>query len=193
MAEVRKAGMSRGKAGTIKATVAQRKALFVEAYIANGGNGAKAAIAAGYSARSARFTARDLIEDPHVSLQIQLRQKEMLERAKLTSDEVMASLARDLRFDPAKLYNADGSLKSILEMDEDTRLVLRSVEITLIRDGKGKVIGRTVKIKFPEKTAAREQAMKHFGLYEKDRDQLGRAIARAIIVPAKRPAGHGSA
>lgn len=185
--------MSPGKAGTSKATAAQRKALFVEAYITNGGNGAKAAIAAGYSKNSARFTACDLIADPNVSLQIQLRRKEVLEKARLTSDEVMASLARDLRFDPARLYNADGSLKSILEMEEDTRLALRSVEITLIRDGKGKVIGRTVKIKFPEKTAAREQAMKHFGLYEKDRDQLGRAIARAIIVPAKRPAGHGSA
>jgi len=189
---VRKAGTGRAKAGTSKVRAAQRKALFVEAYITNGGNAAKAAIAAGYSKKSARFTARDLIADPHVSLQIQLRQKEVLKKAKLTSGEAMASLARDLRFDPARLYNADGSLKSILKMDEDTRLALRGLEITFIRDGKGKVIRRTAKVKFPEKTAAREQAMKHFGLYEKDNDQLGNAIARAIIVPAKRPAGHGS-
>ena len=189
---VRKAGMGRGKAGTSKAQAAQSRSLFIEAMAANGGNATQAAIAAGYSPKTAKQQGSRLLTDVDVLKGVRAARERASANARLTADAVMVSLARDLRFDPAKLYNADGSLKSILEMDEDTRLALRSVEITLIRDGKGKVIGRTVKIKFPEKTAAREQAMKHFGLYEKDRDQLGRAIARAIIVPAKRPSGHGS-
>lgn len=90
--------------------------------------------------------------------------EEQIERAGLTAAEVMRSLARDLRFDPAQLYDEGGRLKDITELDEDTRLALRGVEVDEIKEGRT-TIGETVKVKFPEKTAAREQAMKHFRLY----------------------------
>jgi hypothetical protein len=73
----------------------------------------------------------------------------------------MASMARDIRFDPARLLRDDGTVKEIHELDEPTRLALR-VE----RDADGKL-----KYRSPDKTAAREQAMKHFGLYERDNKQ----------------------
>jgi len=37
----------------------------------------------------------------------------------------MASLARDIRFDPAKLFHEDGRPKMPYELDEDTRVALR--------------------------------------------------------------------
>lgn len=162
------------KAGTSKAAAAARRAAFIEAYIQNGGNGTQAAITAGYSASRAKQTAAELVTDRDVSESIKRRRAQAIEKAQekteLTIKEMMESLARDLRFDPAKLYNPDGSFKSIHDIDVDTRLSLRSAEIEEIK-ADGKIVGRTSKVKFPEKTTVREQGMKHFGMFEKDNRQ----------------------
>jgi phage terminase small subunit len=168
----------KGKAGTSKAAAAQRRALFVEAFCENGGNATKAAITAGYSRKTARAQGSRLLTGVDVAKAIAERRAAMLVKAQaktdLTAEEVLRSLARDIRFDPAKLYNEDGSMKAIHELDEDTRLALRGVETLEEFAGRGddrELTGYTKKVKFPEKTAAREQGMKHFGLYEEDNKQ----------------------
>lgn len=170
------------KGGTSKSSAANRRALFVEAMLTNGGNQTQAAIAAGYSEKSAHVRGAELVKDSKVLEMIETRRAAALEKAQrvtdLTVEEVLASLARDLRFDPAKLFYTEGpdkgKLKQVWEMDEDTRLALRGVEFDEIAVGSGAervVVGRTAKVKQPEKTAAREQGMKHFGLYAKDNAQ----------------------
>lgn len=113
-----------------------------------------------------------------VATKLEERRKEVLEAATaktgLTAEEVIASLARDIRFDPAKMYREDGTLKPIVEMDEDTRRALRGVEVDELYEGRGEdrvKVGHTAKVKFPEVTSAREQGMKHFGLYDADNRQ----------------------
>lgn len=175
--------VKRVKAGTSKASAAERKALFVEAYISNDGNGKQAAIAAGCPPKGAAVSASRMLKDANVSAEIERRRAEVIEKAKkktqLTADEVMESLARDLRFDPAKLFKDDGSMKKITELDEDTRLALRAIDFDEIRVG-GETIGQTAKIKFPEKTSVREQGMKHFGLYKADNKQKGESLALLV-------------
>lgn len=61
----------RVKAGTSRAEAAKRRALFVQAYIANGGNGTQAAITAGYSRKGADVRAAELVRDRRVSEAIQ--------------------------------------------------------------------------------------------------------------------------
>jgi phage terminase small subunit len=98
----------------------------------------------------------------------------------------MASIARDIRFDPARLVHEDGRPKQLHELDPDTRLALRGFKMEPVkrRAGKGRqVIGYKVEWKFPEKIAAREQAMKHLGLYERDNKQ------KPFYVPASRRRG----
>ena len=82
-------------------------------------------------------------------------------------------MARDIRFDPAKLEHEDGTPRRLRELDEDTRLALRGykLEETITGNGKNRKIVRRLEVKFPEKTAARGQAMKYFGLYEKTNQQ----------------------
>lgn len=69
--------------------------------------------------------------------------------------------ARVIRFDPRKLVDENGNPKMLHELDEATRLALH-VEI----DGEG-----NVKYRSPDKNQAREQLMKHLGLFEKDNRQ----------------------
>lgn len=88
-----------------------------------------------------------------------------LEKTQRAVDQIMASLARDIRFDPRKLFRADGTLKTVHELDEDTRLALRRYEVREISKGK-KVIGHRFNIQFPDKLKACKQAMKYFRLYK---------------------------
>ena len=151
-------------------------------------NATRAAEAIGHKpGRASEQAGYRLSKDVVVQRLLAQRRAEALEKAKATSDEVLVSAARDMRFDPAKLFDEHGKLKPIHEIDEDTRLAMRGMDVDQILgyadelEGKGNakkgekgskvVIGHTVKVRFPEKTAAREQLMKHFGLYEKDNRQ----------------------
>jgi len=134
-----------------------------------------------------------LLKKPNVAAVIEARIKELQAKYELTSDDVMRSLSQALHFDPRKLYKPDGSLKSITDLDDDTVMALGSVEVVEMEggmkigegEGASHVPMFTKKVKWLDKNTVREQAMKHLGMFEKDREQLGKAIGKAIIVTAK--------
>ena len=181
--------MKRVKAGTSKAATTIRKEKFRAAYLKNGGNGYQAALAAGYKAgRGAAKAAERLSREVAFKEKISQVLAKAQENTQLTADEVMASLARDLRFDPGKLYRPDGTMHHVKDLDDDTRLALRAVEVDELFVGRGEdrvLSGVTKKVKFPEKTAAREQGMKKFGLYELDNEQTRPVIPQYIVVGVK--------
>ena len=170
---------ARVKAGTSQAAASNRRALFIEAMIANGGNQTQAAIAAGYPEKSAHVRGAELVKDRKVAAELERRRAEAAEKAKLTADEVLVSLARALRFDPRKLFQPNGTLKPIAELDDDTALVLQSLEIDEILKERA-VIGHTKKVKATDRNVAREQAMRHFGLYDRDNRQRTDAIRELL-------------
>ena len=69
-----------------------RQTSFIEEYIRNGENGAQAAIRAGYSARSARVTARRLLTNANIIAVLAERRAEVREQSRLTTDDVMKFL-----------------------------------------------------------------------------------------------------
>lgn len=195
MVKAKKRAKQKPKGGTSAAQAEARKVLFVEAMMANGGNQTQAAISAGYSKGSAHVRGAELVKDSKVIKMLAERRAEVLAKAKLTSDEVLVSLARAVRFDPRKLFDDNGNMRPVAELDDDTALAIDSIEEEEIFSGTGKqrtLVGFTKKIKATSRATARDQAMKHFGLFKSDNDQLAKAIARAIVVPQKRPAGDGS-
>lgn len=164
----------RVKAGTSKQAAAARKAIFVDAYIANGGNASQAAIRAGYSAKSARRTGTSLTTDPHISAEIAKRARVVANKYELTSELAARSIVQELRFDPANLYDAAGNLKPITELDEDTRMALASVEFEQRGSTEAPIYVR--KVKWAARAVAREQLMKHLGMFERDNLQKPAAI-----------------
>lgn len=154
--------------------------LFAETFCRLGGNVSDLA----RELRINRNTAMKRLKETEVVLAIERCRARTLakaqEKTQVTADEMLASLARDLKFDPAKMYDEKGVMKSIHEIDEDTRLALRGLDTDQIRK-RGKVIGVSVKAKFPEKTTAREQGMKHFGLYKEDNKQKGESLALTVV------------
>ena len=157
------------KAGTSKQAAVDRKKLFAEAYIANGGNASEAAKSAGYAESSAGVTGCRLLKDAQVRLILDERQSALANKYELTAEAIIKSIAQELHFDPANLFNEDGSVKSLVEMDADTRMALVSIETLQLGGPEGPAIIR--KIKWATKHQAREQAMKHLGMFEKDNGQ----------------------
>ena len=144
-----------------------RRKLFIAAYLANNKNGTKAAIEAGYSEKSAASKASQLLKEPEVAKAVLEAENALLAKHNLTAENVLIQLGRIVNFDIRKLYNPDGSLKSIHELDDDTASALSSFEIEEIK-AEGMTIGMTRKVKGHDKNRAIDAAMRHFGLFEKD-------------------------
>ncbi len=152
----------RVKAGTSKASAADKRKAFVEAYFANGGNGTQAAVTAGFAEKSAGVTAAKLLKDARVLAEIERRRTEICANLELSTERLMRETARIAFSDPRKIMNADGSIKMPHELDEDTAAAVASFEISF--DG-------GIKYKFWPKNPAVDMGHKIKGSYEKDNRQ----------------------
>lgn len=185
----RKAG-PQSKASSSQAAAEHRRILFIEAYLANGGNATNAAKAAGFSAKSAHQQGCDLLKHPKVIHRLEQRKQEIAQKYALTTENVLKSLSQAIFFDPRKLYDENGNLKAIDTLDDDTAQALSGFEVTEERgdpENRSLVTGYTKKVKWLDKNSAREQAMKHLGMYERDNKQknpldgLPRDVVKAIV------------
>lgn len=154
----------KARVGNAKGTTEQRHKLFIAAYLSNGHNASAAAIAAGYSAKTAHAAGHRLMKDPRVAKRLAAIAERVSQRAELTIERTLREVARLAYFDPRSLYRPDGSLKNPGEWDEDTAAAVSSLE--LADEGH--------KVRFWDKNAALEKAMKHLGLFERDNAQQGR-------------------
>lgn len=163
---------SRVKAGTSKASAADKRTAFVESYFANGENGTQAAITAGFAPKSAGVTAAKLLKDPRVIVEIANRRVELIANLELSTERTLKEVSRLAFCDPRKLIDENGRLKSLHELDDDTAAAIASVEVD--KDG-------GIKYKFWDKNSAIEKAAKIQGLYLKDNEQAAAAKASISI------------
>lgn len=144
----------------------QRRAIFPAAYVANGGNGKEAAIAAGFAESGAKSTACRLLKEPEVLAAIKVLQDELLTKHSMTAETVMKQLAAIVHFDIRKLFDENGQMKNVRDLDDDTASALASIEVDDDYSGKGeeRVALRTTKVKIFDKNTAITNAMKHYKL-----------------------------
>lgn len=160
-----------------------RKEAFCLEYIIDF-NGSQAAIRAGYSERSSRVIAHEMLSDPMVSERVQQLIAERSQRTEITADRVLREVARIGLSDVRRLFNADGSMKALHQLDDDTAAAVASVETLEEFEGTGKdrrFIGYTKKVKLWDKNSAAEKLMKHLGMFEKDNAQGAEAL-RSVLV-----------
>jgi len=151
-----------------------RRMRFVNAYLANGRNATQAAIEAGYATKGAHVTASRLIRNPKVMELIERQTKKVSEKVELRAETVMRSLVQTLTFDPRKLFHADGRMKGVLELDDDTAAALQSIEV--VTSATGDEVLMTKKFRWESKNAARDQAHRILGNYLADNLQRGSGV-----------------
>ena len=142
---------------------------FAAAYVANGGNAVEAARLAGYKPGMA--TTR-LLASPAIQKKIARLAEASARKYALTVDLAAANIFREMTFDPARLFNADGNPKKIDELDADTRLALSAVEIDPATGA--------ISYKWASKSSARGDLMKHLGMFERDNNQKSESLSLLI-------------
>lgn len=130
-------------------------------------NGTRAAIAAGYSENSAQEQASQLLSKLIVQRKVQRLLSERASRLDIKGERVLEQLANLAFYDVRSLFNADGTMKEITELDDRTAAAISGVEYEKLYEhyakGQSRPIGNIAKVKL----ASKLEALKLLGNYLK--------------------------
>ena len=167
------------KNGTSADAMQDKKVLFVEAYLSNGGNATEAALAAGYSKGAASKAGYRLSKDVRVMSMIETRRAELFERREiervrstvsleLNTERLIKEISRVAFSDIRNIMHPDGRMKMPHELDDDTAAAIASFEFDI--DG-------SIKYKFWDKNSSLERSSKIVGAFERDNKQKSDPLA----------------
>lgn len=152
-----------------------RQRLFCAEYLIDL-NATAAAIRAGYSARSARSIAQELMVKPEAIAKVQALMKERAERTQVTGDRVIHETARLAFADLRKLFDERGALLHVHDWPDDIAAAIASVEVEELFNGVGENrvhVGYTKKVKTWDKPKALEMLGRHLKLWVDRQEHTG--------------------
>jgi phage terminase small subunit len=137
-----------------------RQARFVEEYLVDL-NASQAAVRSGYKGDPNTVGPR-LLADVGIRSLVEQAQAQRSQKVELTQERVLLELKRLALFDIRKIFNADGTLKRVVDLDDDTAAAIMSVEMVEIgTDGQ---LAISKKFKASDKKGALELTMRHMGM-----------------------------
>lgn len=143
------------------------RALFIVEYLRTN-NATKAAIAAGYSEKTARQQGSRLLSNVDIRAEIQAQRKEMVAAAKVDAQDVLARLKDEVEADIADLFDDDGKLLPVWEWPLVWRQGLISgIEVEELWEGRGEdrvQVGMLRKVKMSDRLKRLELIGKHIGV-----------------------------
>ncbi len=131
----------------------------------------------------AKANASRLLSKANVAAYIASKQKKLQDKLEVSVERVLKEAARIAFSDPRKLFDEDGNLKPITDLDDDTAAALAGLDIEALYKGKGKNairVGDVRKVKLWNKGEALEKLFKHLGLFEKDNKQKTDPVAELL-------------
>ena len=152
-------------------------------------NGARAAIAAGWSPKGAKQRASELFDDPVCQAEIERVMKQRENRSRVKAFKVLDNLAPIMESNVDHyIVDNDGHFALAPGAPEDAMLAVASVKHRITQTGER--VERTVEFKLWDKNTALGNAMKHLGML-KDRVEVtganGGAITQELVVRFVRP------
>lgn len=146
-------------------TLNNRQRVFVEAYLKSW-NATRAAIAAGYSRKSARQIGTENLSKPSIQAAIQARVREI----SMSADEVLIRLAQQARANFGDFIDPDSLSLDLKKAARAKKLhLIKKFEVTTITRDDTQI--ETVKLELYDAQAALVHLGKHHGLF-KDRVQV---------------------
>lgn len=141
----------------------------------------KAAYKSCKSDLTARTNASKLLTKTNIQKYISEKQKEIEERTEITQKKIIQELAKIALFNIKDIYNENGTLKKVTELDDDTAKAISGVKI-LQKAGAMKISlsktndeipiehipEQTVEFKTNDKTRALELLGKHLGMFKEN-------------------------
>jgi phage terminase small subunit len=145
-------------------------------------NAAQAAIRAGYSAKGAKVQGHRLMKRPEIAAQIAAHAAKVAQGPELTPERVRRELARIAFADPRKLYDENGNLRPVHELDDDTAAAVAAIEHEELFEGRGRdreQVGTVRKLKQWDKNKALDIASRVLGMAK---DPLPFAFAGGLTI-----------
>lgn len=111
---------------------------------------------------------------------VQMRVEELLagaaEKAEITTARVLSELGKIGFSDIRKLFNESGSLKNLVDLDDDAAACLASVEVTQrkVRGGDDDELETVSKVRMWDKRAALVDIGKHLGMFTEKIEHTGK-------------------
>lgn len=132
-------------------------------------NATQAAIRAGYSKRTARFIACEVLEKPRVQAALQAAIEARSRRTQVSADRVLLELSRVGFADPRRVLKADGTLLALKEWPDDIAAAVASIEFTS-RKGADGVLEQIAKLRFWNKPEALHLIGRHLAMFHDGKD-----------------------
>ena len=171
--EAKKMGAEGNGEGDLNA----KQAMFADEYLIDF-NATQAAIRAGYSAKTAAVQGFGLLRKPNIQAIISAKQKELAHKAGITRERIIAEAGRLAFSDIRNIFDKDGNLKAIHELDDATAAAISGVE--LVVSGNGDDVTMTKKIKLWDKNSALDKLLKHLGIEDTNPTDPVAALLAAI-------------
>lgn len=149
---------------------AERRQAFVQAYLANGHNATQAAIAAGYSEKTAASQGQRLLRNVEIQGELAAMAEKTAEAAEITITEALREAKGILQSDLRVYFDDRGSMRPIHTWTAAMAAAVSSVKIEYEGTGKKRRI-TSVEIKLWDKNTALGHVMRHLGMFEKDNVQ----------------------
>lgn len=110
-----------------------------------------------------------MLRKPKIAEELAKLRKQLLSKLELTAERVLQGLAELAFFDPRKMFNSDGSMKNIIDLDDATVHALSGMDVEKLfkHFGKGQAeeIGTITKIRLADRGLNLERLGRHFKLF----------------------------
>lgn len=113
------------------------------------------------------------LNDPLVQELLEEHNQRVLMRADITQERIMNELACLGFYNPQDFFNADGSPKSITELDERAARAITGLDTVNIGNGE-EGIGQVLKLKLADKRPALVDMGKHIGMFKERIEHTGK-------------------
>lgn len=160
---------------------------FCRKYVELGGNGVQAyqeVYECDYD--TAKVNASKLLTNANIKNYIDELLEDARNRNKVTVDKIIAEYAKLAFFNPADVFNNNGVVKDITELDDNITAAIRSIKVKedyVYEDGEQKPDGYTKEISFADKKAALDSLGKFLGIFvDKSKVELSGAVDNNVNI-----------
>ena len=162
-----------------------KKQLFVNFYHAKGEtylNAKKSAIAAGFSAKTAKQAGSRLLSDADVKAAIEKLKAKLCDKLEISAERVLGELAKLAFANPQDYVDENGKPRAIHELTRDQAAAISSFKVVLIDDS-----SKVAETKLHDKKASLELLGRNLKLFtDKIEVETGPGLAEALQAARKR-------
>ena len=164
----------------------EKQKLFIAEYLIDM-NATRAATAAGYSAETADQQGSRLLKNVKVKAVVDEKLKNRLFRLEITADRTMQELAALAYYDPIDLFEDDGSVKQLKDLDPVSRRAIAGFKVNELFEGQGDqkhAYGLAKEVKLADKGHNLERLAKIQGLLTNKVEHSGRMTLEELVCAA---------